>query len=197
MANTIFYARVSTKDQKLDLQLDTARQLGVKTDNVFVEKASGARQDRPTLAKALAELKKGDTFACYKLDRVGRSLAHVSRLLADLEGRGVHFRSVADGLDTGSNHGKLVLHILGAIAQFERDLTMERIRAGIDAAKRRGKHMGRPWKWSLEMVRRARKLMNKDGLNADDTAKVLGVSRRTLFRGLRAADDHDRLAAAE
>jgi len=74
---------------------------------------------------------------------------------------------------------------------------MERIRAGIDAAKRRGKHMGRPWKWSPNMVRRARELMTKDGLNADDAAKLLGVSRRTLFRGLRAADDHDRLAAAE
>src|SRR5688572_12291233 len=95
MTKTIFYARVSTKDQKLDLQLDTARHLGVKTANVFIEKASGAKQDRPILGKALAELEKGDTFACYKLDRVGRSLAHVSKLLADLESRRVHFRSVA------------------------------------------------------------------------------------------------------
>jgi DNA invertase Pin-like site-specific DNA recombinase len=196
MAKTLFYARVSTRDQKLDLQLDAARKLGVKTADIYVEKASGVRHDRPVLAKALAALEPGDTLACYKLDRIGRSLAHLAKLLAELEARGMHFRTVEDGLSTQGSTGKLVLHMLGAVAQFERDLILERTRAGLAAARKRGKRLGPPVKWSPDMVARARTLMEKDGLNADDAAKVLGVSRRTLFRGLRAARDHDEIACA-
>jgi DNA invertase Pin-like site-specific DNA recombinase len=88
LSKTVFYARVSTRDQRLDLQLDAARKIGVKTADIFVEKASGIRYDRPVLAKALAALKPGDTLACYKLDRIGRSLVHVSRPIAELEERG-------------------------------------------------------------------------------------------------------------
>jgi DNA invertase Pin-like site-specific DNA recombinase len=106
MAKTVFYARVSTKDQKLDLQLDAARKLGVKTGDIFVEKASGIRHDRPVLAKALAALELGDTLACYKLDRIGRSVVHLSKLLEELEKRGVHFVTPEDGLSTkGSTLG--------------------------------------------------------------------------------------------
>jgi DNA invertase Pin-like site-specific DNA recombinase len=197
MARTIYYARVSTKDQKLDLQLDAARRIGVRTADIYVEKASGVRHDRPMLAKALAALEKGDTLACYKLDRIGRSLVHVTKLLSELEERGVHFRTVEDGLSTQGSTGKLVLHVLGAVAQFERDLILERTRAGLAAARRRGTRLGPPVKWSPDMAARARTLMTKDGLNADDAAKVLGVSRRTMFRGLKAAREHDELAAAE
>lgn len=196
MAKTLFYARVSTRDQKLDLQLDAARKLGVKTADIYVEKASGVRHDRPVLAKALAALEPGDTLACYKLDRIGRSLAHLAKLLAELEARGVHFRTVEDGLSTQGSTGKLVLHMLGAVAQFERDLILERTRAGLQAARKRGKRLGPPMKWTPDMAARARSLMEKDGLSADDAAKVLGVSRRTLFRGLRAARDHDEIACA-
>jgi DNA invertase Pin-like site-specific DNA recombinase len=196
MPKIVFYARVSTKDQKLDLQLDAARRLGVATADIFVEKASGVRHDRPELAKALAALLPGDTLATYQLDRIGRSLAHLSKLLAELEARGVHFRTVEDGLSTQGSTGKLVLHMLGAVAQFERDLILERTRAGLQAARQRGKRLGPPLKWSPDMSGRARGLMEKDGLNADDAAKVLGISRRTLFRGLRAARDHDELAGA-
>lgn len=190
---TIFYARVSTRDQKTDLQLDAARRLGIPSDNIFVEKASGLRHDRPVLAKALAALEKGDTLACYKLDRIARSLAHVTNLLADLETRGVHFRTVEDGLSTQGSTGKLILHVLGAVAQFERDLILERTKAGLEAAKKRGKRLGPPLKWSPDMAKKARTLMMKDGLNGDEAARVLGVSRRTMFRGLRAARDHDEL----
>jgi DNA invertase Pin-like site-specific DNA recombinase len=196
MGRVVFYARVSTRDQKLDLQLDAARKLGVKTANIFVEKASGVRHDRPALAKALAALQPGDTLACYKLDRIGRSLVHVTKLLADLDERGVHFRTVEDGLSTQGSTGKLILHVLGAVAQFERDLILERTRAGLAAARKRGTRLGPPVKWSPDMAPRARDLMTKDGLNADDAAKVLGVSRRTMFRGLRAAREHDELAQA-
>jgi DNA invertase Pin-like site-specific DNA recombinase len=196
MTKTVFYCRVSTSDQKLDLQIDAARKLGVETENIYVEKASGVRHDRPVLVKTLAALEKGDTLACYKLDRIGRSLTHVARLLSDLEARGVHFRTVEDGLTTSGPTGRLVTHILGAIAQFERDLIIERTTAGLRAAKRRGKELGPPRKWTLDMAQRARQLMTRDNLNADDAARVLGVSRRTLFRGLRAARDHDELAAS-
>ena len=100
MRSPVFYARVSTRDQNPSLQTDAAKQLGVKSESIFVEKASGSRHDRPVLARALAACEKGDTLACYKLDRIGRSLAHLTKLLADLEARGVHFRTVEDGLDT-------------------------------------------------------------------------------------------------
>jgi DNA invertase Pin-like site-specific DNA recombinase len=190
---TVFYARVSTRDQKADLQLDAARRLGIPVEHIFVEKASGLRHDRPVLTKALATLDKGDTLACYKLDRVARSLAHVTSLLADLEKRGIHFRTVEDGLSTQGSTGKLIMHVLGAVAQFERDLILERTKAGLEAAKKRGKRLGPPLKWSPDMAKKARTLMMKDGLNADEAARVLGVSRRTMFRGLRAARDHDDL----
>jgi DNA invertase Pin-like site-specific DNA recombinase len=191
---TVFYARVSTRGQKLDLQIDAAKRLGVKTADIYVEKASGIRHDRPVLAKVMTALQKGDTLACYKLDRIGRSLVHLSKLLAELEERGVHFQTVEDGLSTKGSTGRLVLNIMGSIAQFERDLILERTRAGLEAAKKRGKRLGAPAKWSPEMAGRARQLMAKDGLNGEDAARVLGVSRRTMFRGLRAARDHDELA---
>jgi DNA invertase Pin-like site-specific DNA recombinase len=194
MGRVVYYARVSTKDQRLDLQLDAARKLGVKTADIFVEKVSGIRHDRPALAKALAALMPGDTLATYKLDRIGRSLVHVTKLLADLEERGIHFRTFEDGLSTQGSTGKLVLHVLGAVAQFERDLILERTRAGLAAARKRGIRLGPPVKWRPDMAVRAQSLMSKDGLNADEAAKVLGVSRRTLFRGLRDAREHDELA---
>lgn len=194
MGKTIFYARVSTGNQNPDLQIDAARRLGVKQEDIYVEKASGVRHDRPVLAKALAALKRGDTLACYKLDRIGRSLAHVAKLLAGLEERGIHFRTVADGLSTTGPTGRLLTHILGAVAQFERDLIIDRTTAGLRAAKKRGRQLGPPRKWTADMSKRARALMTKDNLNADDAARVLGVSRRTLFRGLKAAREHDELA---
>ncbi len=193
MARTLFYARVSTREQKLDLQLDAARKLGVKTADIYVEKASGARHDRPVLAKVLAELRPGDTLACYKLDRLGRSLGHLAKVIEDLEGRGIHFMTTEDGLTTKGSTGKLVLGIMASIAQFERSLILERTQAGLAAARIRGRRLGPPMKWSADMAAKARSLMAKDGLNADDAAKVLGVSRRTMFRGLKAARDHDEL----
>jgi DNA invertase Pin-like site-specific DNA recombinase len=196
MTKIVFYARVSTKDQKLDLQLDAARRLGVVTENIFVEKASGARHDRPELAKALAALLPGDTLACYKLDRIGRNLVHLSTLVKELATRGVAFRTTEDGFNTQGSFGRLIIHVLGAVAEFERDLILERTRAGLQAARNRGARLGPPVKWSLDMARRAHALMQADGLNAGDAAKVLGVSRRTLFRGLRAAREHDELAGA-
>lgn len=195
MPKTIFYARVSTRDQKADLQLEAAKRLGVKTANIYVEKASGARHDRPVLARACAALEKGDTLACYKLDRVGRSVHHLSGLLKELDERGVHFKTADGTVNTSGPTGKLLLHVLGAVAQFERDLILERTRAGLAAAKARGRVGGRPLKMSLEKVARARELMAAGELNADEVAATLKVSRRTLFRGLANARAHDTVAA--
>lgn len=195
MAKMVFYARVSTRDQKPDLQIEAARRLGVKTANIFVEKASGTRHDRPVLAKVLAALEKGDTLACYKLDRIGRSVHHLSGLLKELDERGVHFKTADGTVNTSGPTGKLLLHVLGAVAQFERDLILERTRAGLAAAKARGRVGGRPLKMSLEKVARARELMAAGELNADEVAATLKVSRRTLFRRLASAKAHDEIAS--
>ena len=193
MPKTVFYARVSTRDQNPGLQIDAAKKLGVKSENIFVEKASGSRHDRPVLKEALALLTKGDTLACYKLDRIGRSLAHLSKLLAELDERGIHFRTVEDNLDTSGSIGRLVLHILGSVAQFERDLIIERTRAGLASAVKRGTRLGAPVIWTADMVKRARALEKTGDMTRREVAKMLGVSERTLFRGLKAARDHDEI----
>lgn len=186
---------MSTRDQKVDLQVEAAKRLGVQTAHIYIEKASGARHDRPVLAKALAELERGDTLACFKLDRIGRSVAHLSKLLNELEERGIRFRAVDGDFDTRTSNGKLLLHVLSAVAQFERDLILERTRAGLAVARSRGRRLGPPLKWQPDMARRALHLMEKDGLSGDEAARVLGVSRRTLFRGLKAAREHDEIVA--
>jgi DNA invertase Pin-like site-specific DNA recombinase len=192
----VFYARVSTRDQKPDSQIAAARRLGARDAHIFVEKASGARHDRPVLDKAFAVLEKGDTLACFKLDRLGRSLAHLVKVIEDLDARGVHFMTAEDGLSTKGSTGKLVLNILGSIAQFERNLMLERTRAGLAAAKAKGRIGGRRRKMGPAEVTKARQMLSKDELNADDVASMLKVSRRTLFRELRAARDREALSEA-
>jgi Enterobacteriaceae phage serine recombinase len=190
-AKIVFYARVSTRDQKPDSQIAAARRLGVSDTHIFVEKASGARHDRPVLDKAIAARETGDTLACFKLDRLGRSLAHLVKVIEDLEARGVHFMTAEDGLSTKGSTGKLVLNMLGAIAQFERNLMLERTRAGLAAARAKGRVGGRRRKMGPAEVVRARQMLNKGELSADDVASMLKVSRRTLFRELRAARERE------
>lgn len=194
MAKIVFYARVSTRDQNPAMQIDAAKLMGVRSDDIFVEKASGAKHDRAVLKNAIEHCAKGDTLACYKLDRIGRSLPHLSQVLADLDKRGVHFRTADNALNTQGSTGKLVLHILASVAQFERDLILERTRAGLAAARRAGKRLGPPIKWHADMARRARDLMASGELTAEEVARTLKVSRRTLFRGLQSAREHDNLA---
>jgi DNA invertase Pin-like site-specific DNA recombinase len=189
MAKTVFYARVSTKDQNLNAQVDAARRLGVEPEQIYVEKASGARHDRPQLAKALAALKQGDTLACFKLDRIGRSLPHLVSILEDLEKRGIHFITTEDGLSTKGSTGKFVLNIMAAVAQFERSLILERTRAGLAAAKVRGKLPGRRRVMEPTDVVRARKLLDAGELSSHDVAAMLKVSRATMFRELRRVRD--------
>ncbi len=195
MVKTIFYARVSTRDQSLDLQVDAARRTGVKEEHIFLERASGARHDRPQLPKALAALEKGDTLACFKLDRIGRSLPHLVAILEDLDKRGVHFVTTEDGLSTKGSTGKFVINAMAAIAAFERSLMLERTRAGLAAAKARGKIPGRRRIMAPADVVRARKLIDAGELNAQEVANLLSVSRATMFRELRKARDLKTLEA--
>ena len=135
------YARVSTSDQKIDLQILALQEAGC--ESIFVETATGADRHRPELTTCLAKLQSGDVLVVWKLDRLGRSLSHLVAILDDLSSRGVQFRAITQGIETGTSTGRLVSHILGALAEFERELIKERTREGIKAAKGRRQKMGR------------------------------------------------------
>lgn len=142
---TVGYARVSTDDQNLSLQLDALAQQGVSKEFTFTDKLSGAKDDRPGLSRCLSSLQPGDTLVVWRLDRLGRSMRHLVTLMEDLRNRSIAFRSVSDGMiDTTSPSGELVFHIFSALAQFERRLIQERTKAGLAAARARGRKGGRP-----------------------------------------------------
>lgn len=192
-AKTVFYARVSSRDQRLDSQVAAARQLGVRDEHIFVEKASGVRRDRPQLAAALASLEPGDTLACFKLDRIGRSLSHLTGLLDELDKRGIYFRTADGQVNTNGSTGKLLLHILGAVAQFERDLILERTLAGLAISKAQGRVPGPKRKLGPQEVASAKKLLSERGLKVREAAAILGVGERTLFRELKANREREEL----
>lgn len=140
----IGYARVSTDEQNPALQFDALTRAGCKT--IFTESASGAAVSRPALEKALSALRPGDTLVTWKLDRLGRSLSHLIGIVTLLECRGVAFRSLSESIDTETASGRLLFHVMGALAEFERALISERTRAGMAAARARGRNIGRPRK---------------------------------------------------
>lgn len=178
----IGYARVSTDEQNPALQFDALR--GAGCQRVFTDYASGARTSRPALDKVLADLKAGDVLVTWKLDRLGRSLSHLISLISRLETRGVAFRSLSEAIDTGTASGRLLFHIMGALAEFERALISERTRAGMAAAKLRGAVLGRPAKLSLDEIASARRSLVKAGRSVGDVATGLSVSRSTLRRAV-------------
>ena len=144
-ARTIGYARVSTNDQELRLQLDVLKAYGCPEDLIFIDKASGAKIERPGLTKCLETLQEGDILLVWRLDRLGRSMPHLVTLIEELQERGIGFRSICDGaIDTTTASGELVFNIFSALAQFERRLIQERTRAGLAAARARGRMGGRP-----------------------------------------------------
>lgn len=179
----IGYARVSTNDQKLNLQRDALKAAGCT--RIFTDRGiSGATDKRPGLARALAFLKPGYTLIVWKLDRLGRSIAHLVHTIADLGARGVNFRSLSDPIDTNSAGGRLVLHFLAAIAEFERSLNSERTRAGLAAAKRRGRKLGRRPKLTPKQIIKARRWI-KAGQSTRKVARRLLVARSTLYLALQ------------
>src|ERR1700674_5889821 len=147
MTNTVGYARVSTDDQDLSLQLDALK--AANCAKIFRDTASGAKADRPGLAQALEYVRAGDTLAVWRLDRLGRSLTQLTELMTRLDERGVGFRSLTEQIDTTTSGGKLIFHIFGALAEFERNLIRERTQAGLLAARARGRKGGRPKAASL------------------------------------------------
>ena len=180
----IGYARVSTDDQDLALQIDSLTSLGINRDVIFTDKLSGAKTDRPGLDACLARPQQGDTLVVWRLDRLGRSMHHLVELIEQLHGRGVGFRSVSDGLiDTTSPSGELIFHIFSALAQFERRLIQERTKAGLASARASGRTGGRPIVDLDEAkVRAARRLHDDRTLGIDDICKTLNISRSTYYR---------------
>lgn len=177
----IGYARVSTSDQNPELQLDALRRAGC--DKVFTEKASGARDDRPELARILGEvLRVGDTLVVWKLDRLARSLKKLIATAEDLEREKIGLVSLTENLDTTTPGGMLTFHVFGAIAQFERALIRERTIAGLVEARRQGRKGGRPPAMRASDVAAARAMMAEGSLPVRDIAKRMGVSVATLYR---------------
>lgn len=178
----IGYARVSTADQNMALQLDALRDAGV--DRVFRDQGvSGSTAERPGLDACLDHLREGDVLAVWKLDRLGRSTRHVLAVIEDLTARGVGFRSITEGVHTEGAMGKAMLTIMAAFAELERDTIIERTRAGLAAAAANGRKGGRPRKVDDADAAKARSFRDK-GLSANDIAKMLGVSRATVYRYL-------------
>ena len=182
----IGYARVSTGDQKLHLQHDALRTAGC--DKIFDEKASGAGDRLPARSELLDYARRGDVAVVWKLDRLGRSLRDLVEIVNALKDRGVGLCSLHESIDTTTPAGKLTFHVFAALSEFERDALRERTRAGLAAARRRGKKLGRPRSLSPEQVEMARTLVANPRLSARQVAEQLGVHRATLYRSLASHD---------
>src|SRR3954465_9092605 len=179
----IGYARVSTVDQDLALQRDALHQVGCT--RIFEDfGVSGAKTERPALTAALAYIREGDVLVVWKLDRLGRSLAHLIDTVSDLEKRGIGLRSLTAAIDTTTPGGRLIFHIFGALGQFERDLIRERTRAGLAAAAARGRKGGRKPAVDAEKLARARSMVAK-GLTVREAAIRLKVGKTALYEALR------------
>lgn len=183
----IGYARVSKADgsQTLDLQLDDLRDAGVQHRQIYTDHASGKKDDRPGLEACLKSLRKGDTLVIWKLDRLGRNLTHLVNLIDDLRERNVALRVLKGegaNIDTSTSTGKLVFGIFAALAEFERDLISERTRAGLAAARARGRKGGRRHTMTPAKVRLAMAAMRNQETVVSDLCKELGITRQTLYR---------------
>lgn len=177
------YARVSTEDQTLNLQLDALHAVGC--EQIFRDTASGAKVDRPGLTRALEHVRQGDVLVVWRLDRLGRSLASLIELMTQLDHRGIGFKSLTEQIDTTTSGGKLIFHIFGALAEFERNLIRERTQAGLSAARARGRKGGRPRRLDTDRkVQMARQLHADPTNSIADICQTLGVSRATLYRYL-------------
>ena len=181
------YARISTSDQNLDLQIDALKKAGCS--KIFQDTVSGARTDRLGLGDALAYLRKGDTLAVWKLDRLGRSLKHLISIITQLNEAGKEFKSLQESLDTATPTGKLIFHVLGALAEFERSLIRERTRAGLAAARARGRIGGRPRVLNAKKVVLLNSMLRDKSNSVADVSQALGVSKATIYNYVK--EDHN------
>ena len=182
----IGYARVSTNEQNLDLQRDALGKAGC--ERIYVEQASGSKSSRPELGKIIEMLREGDTLVVWRLDRLGRSLKHLIELVTELEESGIGFRSLTESMDTTTNNGKLIFHIFGALAEFERNLIRERTQAGLAAARARGRKGGRPPALDGKKREMAVKLYNSKEHSVREICQTMGISRPTLYSYVRKAE---------
>lgn len=176
----IGYARVSTADQSLELQKDALIAAGC--EKVITDVVSGVAATRPGLNEALEYARKGDTLVVWRLDRLGRSLKDLIETVNALHARGIGFKSLQEQIDTTTSGGKLVFHVFGALAEFEREVIRERTQAGLQAARARGRKGGRPPSMDKKKVAMAKKLLADESTRVVDVCTVLKVSRSTLYR---------------
>ena len=179
----IGYILVSTSDQNLDMQLDSVKQVGC--DKIHKDIASGAKDDRVGLSDVLKYIRKGDTLVVWRLDRLGRSLRHLIDTINQIQGQGCYFRSLQENIDTGTSGGKLIFHIFGALAEFERDIIRDRTNAGLEAARKRGRFGGRPKKMDDKKIALAKSLLADKTNSLSEICKILQVSKATLYRCLK------------
>ena len=186
MPRLIGYARVSTQEQDLNLQLDALEKAGCSKDKIFVDKISGSKAERPGLEKCLAAIQPGDTLLVWRLDRLGRSMVHLISLIEDLRSKKIGFKSICDGaIDTTTASGELIFNIFSSLAQFERRLIQERTKAGLDAARARGRQGGRKKVEATNPKVMMAKNMHKDhGMSIENICKTLKISRASFYRYL-------------
>jgi DNA invertase Pin-like site-specific DNA recombinase len=182
----IGYARVSTNEQNLDLQRDALRKAGVSAKNLYTDKITGTKQERPGLEAALSHLREGDTLVVWRLDRLGRSLKHLIETVTSLQEQHIAFQSITEHINTATATGQLVFHLFGALAEFERNLITERTMAGLQAARARGRKGGRPkLNGTASEVVMAKKLYADHTNSIVDICRTLHISRATLYRYLK------------
>ncbi|MBF0396371.1 MAG: recombinase family protein [Desulfobacterales bacterium] len=175
----IGYARVSSNDQNLDLQIDLLKQTGC--EKIFSDKISGINKNKSGLLEAISHLRSSDTLVVWKLDRLGRSLKNLIELIGNLEEKKIHFQSITDGINTTTPAGKFFFHVMASLAQMERELLIERTKAGLDAAKKRGRVGGRKRIMTPSKIEAAKKLLS-EGMPPKEVSKNLGISIPTLYR---------------
>lgn len=190
------YIRVSSVGdrQSTELQRDALLAAGVDERHLYEDRASGARDDRPGLKECLDFLRPGDVLVVWKLDRLGRSLAHLIAIIRQLKERGIGFRSLTEAIDTTTSMGEFTFNLFGSLAQYERALIQERVNAGLAAAKRRGRRGGRPRKLDQAKIELATKLLSAGEVSVSEVARLIGVPRSTLVDSLhRQADTKEEL----
>jgi DNA invertase Pin-like site-specific DNA recombinase len=185
------YARVSTAEQSLDLQLDALLKEGIKQKNIYTDKVSSTKEERKSLVKLMHYVREGDTIVVWKLDRLARSLIHFTKLMSDLDQKGVKFRSITESfIDTTkkSSQSEFIINIFAALAQLERDIIIERTKAGLESAKRRGKILGAPTGISKKNQQKAvlcKEYFKEGKLTVSEICERLDVSRATYYKYLR------------
>src|SRR4051812_27683061 len=176
----IGYARVSTDDQNLDLQRDALQKAGC--EQIYTDRVSGTKAERKGLTEALSHLRSGDTLVVWRLDRLGRSLRHLIDTVTDLQTREIGFQSITESINTTTSGGKLVFHIFGALAEFEREIIRERTNAGLQAARARGRNGGRPKKLTDKQIQMLQHLAADKKHSVKEICQTLGIGRTAFYR---------------